>query len=36
MKTPTAARGVPVIAFGATMNRPPMILYVQPELTRSE
>jgi len=31
-----AARGAPVVAFGATMNRPPMTLYVQPEFTRPE
>jgi NitT/TauT family transport system substrate-binding protein len=31
-----AARGAPVVAFGATMNRPPMTLYVQPEISRPE
>jgi len=31
-----AARGAPVLAIGATMNRPPMALYVQPEITRAE
>ena len=31
-----AARGAPVLAIGATMNRPPMVLYVQPEITRTE
>jgi len=31
-----AARGAPVIAVAATMNRPPMTLYVQPEITRAD
>lgn len=31
-----AARGAPVVAIAATMNRPPMTLYVQPEIARSE
>ena len=31
-----AARGAPVIAIAATMNRPPMTLYVQPEIARAE
>jgi NitT/TauT family transport system substrate-binding protein len=30
------ARGAPVIAVAATMNRPPMTLYVQPEITRPD
>lgn len=31
-----AARGAAVVAFGATMNRPPMTLYVHPEIARPE
>jgi NitT/TauT family transport system substrate-binding protein len=31
-----AARGAPVVAVAATMNRPPMTLYVQPEITRAD
>ena len=31
-----AARGAAVIAVAATMNRPPMTLYVQPEITRAD
>jgi NitT/TauT family transport system substrate-binding protein len=31
-----AARGAPVLAIAATMNRPPMTLYVHPEITRAE
>jgi ABC-type nitrate/sulfonate/bicarbonate transport system substrate-binding protein len=31
-----AARGAPVVAIAATMNRPPMTLYVQPEFARAE
>jgi ABC-type nitrate/sulfonate/bicarbonate transport system substrate-binding protein len=31
-----AARGAPVVAIAATMNRPPMTLYVQPEIARAE
>lgn len=31
-----AARGAPVRAIAATMNRPPMALYVQPEITRPD
>jgi NitT/TauT family transport system substrate-binding protein len=31
-----AARGVPIVAIGSVMNRPPMTLYVQPEITRLE
>lgn len=30
-----AARGAPVVAIAATMNRPPMTLYVQPEISRA-
>lgn len=30
-----AARGAPVVAIAATMNRPPMTLFVQPEITRA-
>ena len=31
-----AARGAPVVAVAATMNRPPMTLYVQPEIMRAD
>ena len=31
-----AARGAPIVAIGSVMNRPPMTLYVQPEITRLE
>ena len=31
-----ASRGAPIVAIGSVMNRPPMTLYVQPEITRSE
>jgi NitT/TauT family transport system substrate-binding protein len=31
-----AARGAPVLAIGAMTNRPPMTLYVHPEITRTE
>ena len=31
-----AARGAPVLTIGAMTNRPPMTLYVQPEITRTE
>ena len=31
-----AARGAPIVAIGSVMNRPPMTLYVQPEITRPE
>jgi NitT/TauT family transport system substrate-binding protein len=31
-----AARGAPVVAVSATMNRPPMTLYAQPEITRAD
>lgn len=31
-----AARGAPVVAIASMMNRPPMTLYVQPEITRPE
>jgi ABC-type nitrate/sulfonate/bicarbonate transport system substrate-binding protein len=31
-----AARGVPVLTTGAMTNRPPMTLYVHPEITRTE
>jgi ABC-type nitrate/sulfonate/bicarbonate transport system substrate-binding protein len=31
-----AARGAPVVAIAATMNRPPMTLYVQPEIARAD
>ena len=31
-----AARGASVVAIAATMNRPPMTLFVQPEITRAE
>jgi NitT/TauT family transport system substrate-binding protein len=31
-----AARGAPVVAFASIMNRPPMTLYVQPEISRPE
>jgi len=31
-----AARGASVVAVAATMNRPPMTLFVQPEITRAE
>jgi len=31
-----AARGAPVVALAATMNRPPMTLYVQPDITRAD
>lgn len=31
-----AARGAPVLTIGAMTNRPPMTLYVQPEITGSE
>ena len=31
-----AARGAPVLAIGAMTNRPPMTLYVHPDITRTE
>jgi ABC-type nitrate/sulfonate/bicarbonate transport system substrate-binding protein len=31
-----AARGAPIVAIGSVMNRPPMTLYVQPEISRLE
>jgi NitT/TauT family transport system substrate-binding protein len=31
-----AARGAPIVAIGSVMNRPPMTLYVQPEITALE
>ncbi len=31
-----ASRGAPIVAIGSVMNRPPMTLYAQPELTRPE
>jgi ABC-type nitrate/sulfonate/bicarbonate transport system substrate-binding protein len=31
-----AARGAPIVAIGSVMNRPPMTLYVQPEIIRPE
>jgi NitT/TauT family transport system substrate-binding protein len=31
-----AARGAPVLTIGAMTNRPPMTLYVHPEITRTE
>ena len=31
-----ASRGAPIVAIGSVMNRPPMTLYVQPEISRSE
>lgn len=31
-----AARGAPVLTIGAMTNKPPMTLYVQPEITRTE
>jgi ABC-type nitrate/sulfonate/bicarbonate transport system substrate-binding protein len=31
-----AARGAPVVAIAATMNRPPMTLYAQPEVVRTD
>lgn len=31
-----AARGAPVLTIGAMTNRPPMTLYVQPEITRTD
>jgi len=31
-----ASRGAPIVAIGSVMNRPPMTLYVQPEITRPE
>lgn len=31
-----AARGASIVAIGSTMNRPPMTLYVQPEITKVE
>lgn len=31
-----AARGAPVVAIASMMNRPPMTLYVQPEIGRAE
>jgi NitT/TauT family transport system substrate-binding protein len=31
-----ASRGAPIVAIGSVMNRPPMTLYVQPEITRLE
>lgn len=31
-----AARGAPVLSIAAMTNRPPMTLYVQPEITRAE
>jgi len=31
-----ASRGAPLVAIGSVMNRPPMTLYVQPEITRPE
>ncbi len=31
-----ASRGAPIVAIGSVMNRPPMTLYVQPEITRAE
>lgn len=31
-----AARGAPVLAIGAMTNKPPMTLYVQPEITRTD
>ena len=31
-----AARGAPVVAVSATMNRPPMTLYAQPDITRAD
>src|ERR671918_1388089 len=31
-----AARGAPVVAVSATMNRPPMTLYAEPDITRAD
>jgi len=31
-----AARGAPVLTIGAMTNKPPMTLYVQPEITRTD
>lgn len=31
-----ATRGAPIVAIGSVMNRPPMTLYVQPEISRPE
>lgn len=31
-----ASRGAPIVAIGSVMNRPPMTLYVQPEISRPE
>ena len=31
-----AARGAPVLTVGAMTNKPPMTLYVQPEITRTD
>ena len=31
-----AARGAPVLAIGAMTNKPPMTLYVQPEITKAD
>jgi NitT/TauT family transport system substrate-binding protein len=31
-----ASRGAPIVAIGSVMNRPPMTLYGQPEITRPE
>ena len=31
-----ASRGAPIVAIGSVMNRPPMTLYVQPEINRPE
>jgi ABC-type nitrate/sulfonate/bicarbonate transport system substrate-binding protein len=32
----SAARGAPVVSIGSLMNRPPMTLYVQPEISKAE
>ena len=32
----SAARGAPVVSIGSLMNRPPMTLYVQPEISKVE
>jgi NitT/TauT family transport system substrate-binding protein len=31
-----ASRGAPIVAIGSVMNRPPMTLYAQPEITRPD